>query len=185
MCLSYRFALCTIPIVIIHRYYSTLIEPSVRTWADLFLLTTAKGNIKERHLFVPSERKFTPKGSKYGPKRPKQAPLPYFHRSKQHKTSLSSSQWKSWPKKLSFQFFTSAPFFTPFPNVSKLVLHLQSLDRQFFACGCCLILSSRRSRLRKGSRLRVVFCLSWSPTTVKFCTEGDPEYCSSDEKALI
>lgn len=77
-------------------------------------------------------------------------------------------------------FFFSAPFF--YSNVSKLVLRTYKLSIEFFSsvlfCGC-LILPSRRSRLRKG----VDYCWLFSTWSAKFCAVG--ECCSNDELGLI
>lgn len=116
------------------------------------------------------------------------APLPYFLRSKQPKkpvlVDVAFVMEKLGEKVVFPVFFTLFLFLCPFfySNVSKLVLRTYIVSIEFFSsvlfCGC-LILPSRRSRLRKG----VDYWWLFSTWSAKFCAVG--ECCSNDELGLI
>lgn len=170
-------------------YYSSLLQYSDRTvqnmGSDLFPL---------HHLLRSDPQGSAPifalKGSKIGPPSQNQAPLPYFLRSKQPKKPVLvdvAFVMKKLAEKVVFpvfffllSFFFSAPFFTQTcPNLFCAPTKSRS---SFFPsvlfCGC-LILSSRRSRLRKGVDYWGWMFSTWS---AKFCAVG--ECCSNDELGL-
>lgn len=148
--------------VIIHRYYSALIEPPKLDLFPLSSLTTTE----ESHLFSPLERHFRPsKGSKLGP-RWKKGPftLASFNQNntkpvrRRRRRRLRNVE-KLVEKVVFPVFFFFFPFLLLFQTCPNLFCTYEVIA---FLCCSGLILSSRCSRLRKG-----VDCLVFVRFTAK------------------